>query len=79
MALVPQNPDSDEATRNRDERESGEGVLTVNHAVRGPIHFVAHTRGGDVSPASNSLRLTGSPPPESPCPGSSLANDALCP
>jgi hypothetical protein len=53
MALVPQNPDSDEATRNRDERESGEGVLTMNHAMRGPIHGVAQTRGGDVSSASN--------------------------
>jgi hypothetical protein len=51
----------------------------MNHAVRGPIHGVAQTHSGDVSPASNSQRFTGSPPPESPCPGPSRVNDALCP
>jgi hypothetical protein len=41
------------------DKESTEGILTMNHAVLGHIHGAAQLRGGGVSPASNSGRRRG--------------------
>jgi hypothetical protein len=49
-------PYPNDTTRTRDERESGEGVLTVNHAELRPAHEGVRICGVAITPVSNQWR-----------------------